>query len=45
MLGGAGVSPFEGPMDDFVARLQRYPIVRRENFGEDVMTVYAIHEV
>lgn len=43
-LGYAGVSPFEGSMDEFVARLQPYPIVRRENFGEDVMTVYAIHE-
>jgi diaminohydroxyphosphoribosylaminopyrimidine deaminase/5-amino-6-(5-phosphoribosylamino)uracil reductase len=43
-LGAAGLSPFEGSMQDFLARLQRFPIVRRESLGEDVMTVYAIHE-
>ncbi len=41
---GPGLSPFEGSMADFVARLQRHPIVKRESYGEDVMTVYAIHE-
>jgi diaminohydroxyphosphoribosylaminopyrimidine deaminase/5-amino-6-(5-phosphoribosylamino)uracil reductase len=43
-LGPGGLSPFEGSMEDFAARLERYPVVTRQNFGEDVMTVYAIHE-
>jgi diaminohydroxyphosphoribosylaminopyrimidine deaminase/5-amino-6-(5-phosphoribosylamino)uracil reductase len=44
-LGSGGLSPFEGSLRDFVASLEGHPVLRRENFGEDVMRVYAIHEV
>jgi diaminohydroxyphosphoribosylaminopyrimidine deaminase/5-amino-6-(5-phosphoribosylamino)uracil reductase len=43
-LGPGGVSPFEGSMSDFLGRLKRFPVLKLESYGEDVMTVYAIHE-
>jgi len=43
-LGRDALRPFEGSDDDFAATLQSLPIVRSEKFGEDTMTVYAIHE-
>lgn len=43
-LGAAGLSPFEGLAADFRERLGKIPIVRRAEFGEDVMTVYAMRE-
>jgi diaminohydroxyphosphoribosylaminopyrimidine deaminase/5-amino-6-(5-phosphoribosylamino)uracil reductase len=43
-LGAEGLSPFEGA-DNARAHLDALPIVRRVEFGEDVMTVYALNEV
>ncbi len=43
-LGPAALRPFEGSVPDFAAMLDTLRVVRREAFGDDVMTVYAIHE-
>ncbi len=43
-LGPEALRPFEGEAQDFAEMLQSLPVVRREGFGEDVMTVYAINE-
>lgn len=43
-LGTDALSPFEGPPGDFREMLSRLPIVRRAEFGEDVMSVYALRE-
>ena len=43
-LGKGGLSPFEGLAGDFRETLSRLPIVRRAEFGEDVMSVYAMRE-
>jgi diaminohydroxyphosphoribosylaminopyrimidine deaminase/5-amino-6-(5-phosphoribosylamino)uracil reductase len=44
ILGPDAVRPFEGSAEDFAARLKTHPIVSSAVLGEDVMTVYAIHE-
>lgn len=44
IVGPAARRPFEGSAEDFAARLKSFPVVGSGNFGEDVMTVYAIHE-
>jgi diaminohydroxyphosphoribosylaminopyrimidine deaminase/5-amino-6-(5-phosphoribosylamino)uracil reductase len=43
-LGTGGLSPFEGLPGDFRETLSKVPIVRRAEFGEDVMSVYAMRE-
>ena len=43
-IGGDALSPFEGLPGNFVETLARKPIVRRAEFGEDVMTAYALRE-
>jgi diaminohydroxyphosphoribosylaminopyrimidine deaminase/5-amino-6-(5-phosphoribosylamino)uracil reductase len=43
-LGTDALSPFEGQPGDFREMLSRLPIVRRAEFGEDVMSVYALRE-
>ncbi len=43
-LGTGALSPFDGLADDFRETLSRVPIVRRAEFGEDVMSVYALRE-
>jgi len=43
-LGGEAVRPFEGSPDRFREMLAEKPIVRRAEFGEDVMTEYALRE-
>jgi diaminohydroxyphosphoribosylaminopyrimidine deaminase/5-amino-6-(5-phosphoribosylamino)uracil reductase len=43
-LGTAALSPFDGLPGDFRETLPRLPIVRRAEFGEDVMSVYAMRE-
>jgi diaminohydroxyphosphoribosylaminopyrimidine deaminase/5-amino-6-(5-phosphoribosylamino)uracil reductase len=43
-LGQDALSPFEGLPGDFRETLSRIPIIRRAEFGEDVMTVYALSE-
>jgi len=43
-LGTGGLSPFNGLAADFRETLSRVPIVRRAEFGEDVMSVYALRE-
>jgi len=43
-LGTAALSPFDGLPGDFREGLARLPIVRRAEFGEDVMSVYAMRE-
>ncbi len=42
-IGGDGLSPFDG-LPHFQEALSRKPIVRRVEFGEDVMTAYALRE-
>jgi diaminohydroxyphosphoribosylaminopyrimidine deaminase/5-amino-6-(5-phosphoribosylamino)uracil reductase len=43
-LGGDALSPFDGLPGNFREMLAKKPIVRRAEFGEDVMTVYALRE-
>jgi len=43
-LGPDALRPFDGTPGEFSERLKSLKIVRRESFGEDVMTVYAINE-
>ena len=43
-LDEAGLSPFEGAADAR-EQLGALPVVRRAEFGEDVMTVYALNEI
>ena len=42
-IGGDALSPFDG-LPHFQEALSRKPIVRRVEFGEDVMTAYALRE-
>lgn len=44
-LGSEALSPFEGLPGDFGGNLKSFPVVQRAEFGEDVMMVYALHEV
>jgi diaminohydroxyphosphoribosylaminopyrimidine deaminase/5-amino-6-(5-phosphoribosylamino)uracil reductase len=44
-LGPGALSPFDGLPGDFREALSKLPIVRRAEFGEDVMSVYAMREV
>ena len=44
ILGTDALSPFDGLPGDFRERLSRLRIVRRAEFGEDVMSVYAMRE-
>jgi diaminohydroxyphosphoribosylaminopyrimidine deaminase/5-amino-6-(5-phosphoribosylamino)uracil reductase len=44
-LGPGALGPFEGLPGDFRETLAKLPIVRRAEFGEDVMSVYAMREV
>lgn len=43
-LGTNALSPFNGLPDDYREWLAGLPIVRRAEFGEDVMSVYVLHE-
>jgi diaminohydroxyphosphoribosylaminopyrimidine deaminase / 5-amino-6-(5-phosphoribosylamino)uracil reductase len=43
-LGGSALSPFDGLPGNFREALAKRPIVRRAEFGEDVMTEYALRE-
>ena len=43
-LGGDALSPFDGLSGNFRETFAKRPIVRRAEFGEDVMTVYALRE-
>jgi diaminohydroxyphosphoribosylaminopyrimidine deaminase/5-amino-6-(5-phosphoribosylamino)uracil reductase len=43
-LGPEALSPLDGLTGDFRETLARVPIVRRAEFGEDVMSVYAMRE-
>ena len=43
-LGPGALRPFDGPPEAFEAVLSGLPVVRREHFGDDVMTVYAMSE-
>jgi len=43
-LGADALRPFDGKPEEFAGMLEALPIVRRESFGDDVMTVYAINE-
>jgi diaminohydroxyphosphoribosylaminopyrimidine deaminase/5-amino-6-(5-phosphoribosylamino)uracil reductase len=42
-IGAGALSPFDGIPGDFRESLSERPIVRRASFGEDVMSVYALH--
>ena len=44
-LGTEALSPFDGLPGGFRERLSTLPIVRRAEFGEDVMSVYEMREV
>ena len=43
-LGGDALSPFAGLPGNYRETLAKKPIVRRAEFGDDVMTVYALRE-
>jgi diaminohydroxyphosphoribosylaminopyrimidine deaminase/5-amino-6-(5-phosphoribosylamino)uracil reductase len=43
-LGPGALGPFDDSPGDFHETLSRLPIVRRAEFGEDVMSVYALRE-
>jgi riboflavin biosynthesis pyrimidine reductase len=43
-LGGDALSPFSAQLGNYRETLAKKPIVRRAEFGEDVMTVYALRE-
>jgi diaminohydroxyphosphoribosylaminopyrimidine deaminase/5-amino-6-(5-phosphoribosylamino)uracil reductase len=43
-LGGDALSPFSGLPGNYRETLANKPIVRRAEFGDDVMTVYALRE-
>jgi len=43
-LGGDALSPFDGLPGNFRETLAKKPTVRRAEFGEDVMTMYALRE-
>jgi len=43
-LGPDALSPFQGSRSDFRQWLASLPIIRRSEFGEDVMSVYALRE-
>ena len=43
-LGAGGLSPFDGLSDSLKKELQNARVVRRAEFGEDVMTEYALRE-
>jgi len=43
-LGTDALSPFQGSRTDFRQWLASLPIIRRAEFGEDVMSVYALRE-
>jgi len=43
-IGGDGLSPFDGLAGNFRETLAKKRIIRRAEFGEDVMTVYALRE-
>jgi diaminohydroxyphosphoribosylaminopyrimidine deaminase/5-amino-6-(5-phosphoribosylamino)uracil reductase len=43
-LGNDALSPFDGLPEDFREKLAKKSVVRRAEFGEDVMTVYALRE-
>ena len=43
-LGAGALSPFDELSDALKTELQRARVVRRAEFGEDVMTEYALHE-
>jgi diaminohydroxyphosphoribosylaminopyrimidine deaminase/5-amino-6-(5-phosphoribosylamino)uracil reductase len=43
-LGGDALSPFDGLAGNFREALATKPVMRRAEFGEDVMTVYALRE-
>jgi diaminohydroxyphosphoribosylaminopyrimidine deaminase/5-amino-6-(5-phosphoribosylamino)uracil reductase len=44
-LGGDALGPFDGLPANFRESLSKKPIIRRAEFGEDVMTEYALREV
>ncbi len=44
-IGGDSLGPFDGLPGNFRETLTRMPIVRRAEFGDDVMTAYALREV
>jgi diaminohydroxyphosphoribosylaminopyrimidine deaminase/5-amino-6-(5-phosphoribosylamino)uracil reductase len=42
-IGAGALSPFDGLPRDFRESLSKRPIVRTASFGEDMMSVYALH--
>jgi len=44
-VGAGALSPFDGQPGDFRETLSRLPVVRRAEFGDDVMSAYAMREV
>jgi len=45
ILGAGALHAFARAMPRRVAESARYPVVRRESFGDDLMTIYALHAV
>jgi diaminohydroxyphosphoribosylaminopyrimidine deaminase/5-amino-6-(5-phosphoribosylamino)uracil reductase len=42
-IGAGALSPFDGIAGDFRESLSKRPVVRTASFGEDMMSVYALH--
>jgi diaminohydroxyphosphoribosylaminopyrimidine deaminase/5-amino-6-(5-phosphoribosylamino)uracil reductase len=45
ILGRGALNAFEGVPPVEVTRATRFPVVRRQEFGDDLMTIYALHAV
>ena len=43
-LGSDALSPFAGDLTDYPRKLAGLPVVRRAQFGDDALTVYALNE-
>jgi riboflavin biosynthesis pyrimidine reductase len=44
-FGSDALSPFGTDVPDYPQKLARLPVIRRARFGDDALTVYALHEV
>ena len=45
VLGGGALAAFGATVPRRAAGVRRLPVLRRQEFGDDLMTIYAIHAV
>jgi diaminohydroxyphosphoribosylaminopyrimidine deaminase/5-amino-6-(5-phosphoribosylamino)uracil reductase len=45
VLGGGALAAFGSTSPRRAANVRRIPVLRRQTFGDDLMTIYAIHAV